>query len=79
MSEDPQATAQTLALIAQTEAASADAKVRILQPDWSDEQEQTEVDRIRTESGTTVPDPITGAPSAPLPARQRDEEGQFAA
>ncbi|MCX5445995.1 phage portal protein [Streptomyces nigrescens] len=66
VSEDPQSTAQTLALLAQAEAASTDTKVRTLHPDWGDEQVQAEVDRIHAESGTGVPDPITGAPAAPL-------------
>ncbi|MFG3118690.1 phage portal protein [Streptomyces sp. NPDC048197] len=77
VSEDPQSTAQTLALLAQAEAASTDTKVRILHPDWSDEQVQAEVDRIREESGTAVPDPITGAP--PAPAAQGETELPFAA
>ncbi|MFC8095361.1 phage portal protein [Streptomyces sp. NPDC057301] len=74
VSEDPSTTAQTLALIAQAEAASTDTKVRILHPDWSDEQVQTEVDRIREESGTAVPDPITGAPPAPAGDLGEDEQ-----
>ncbi|MFM9368080.1 phage portal protein [Streptomyces sp. Da 82-17] len=72
VSEDPQTTAQTLALIAQAEAASTDTRVRVLHPDWSDEQVQAEVDRIREENGTAVPDPITGAPAAPPPADEPD-------
>ena len=79
VSEDPQTTAQTLALIAQAEAASTDTKVRTLHPDWSDEQVQAEVDRIREESGTAVPDPVTGAPAAPPPADDQDDEAPFAA
>ncbi|MFI0711706.1 phage capsid protein [Streptomyces inhibens] len=75
--EDPQTTAQTLALLAQAEAASTDTKVRILHPDWSDEQVQAEVARIREEAGTAVPDPITGAP--PAPASQDEPALPFAA
>ncbi|MFF4701258.1 phage capsid protein [Streptomyces chattanoogensis] len=58
VSEDPQTTAQTLALLAQAEAASTDTKVRTLHPDWDDARVQAEVDRIREETGTAVPDPM---------------------
>ncbi|WP_406321034.1 phage portal protein [Streptomyces sp. NBC_00519] len=58
VSEDPQSTAQTLALVAQAEAASTDTKVRILHPDWSEQQVQAEVDRILAETGQAVPDPL---------------------
>lgn len=58
VSEDPQSTAQTLALLAQAEAASTDTKVRTLHPDWDDAQVRGEVDRIQRENGTAVPDPI---------------------
>ncbi|ARF55995.1 phage portal protein [Streptomyces gilvosporeus] len=78
VSEDPQTTAQTLALIAQAEAASTDTKVRTLHPDWDDARVQAEVDRIREETGTAVPDPITGAPAA-APAPQAEAELPFAA
>ncbi|QKW08051.1 phage portal protein [Streptomyces sp. NA04227] len=60
VSEDPQNVAQTLALLAQAEAASTDTKVRALHPDWSDEQVLAEVDRIRADTGSVVPDPIIG-------------------
>lgn len=57
VSEDPQATAQTLAFLAQAEAASTDTKVRAPHPDWDDDQVQARVDRILMETGATVPDP----------------------
>ncbi|WKX73820.1 phage capsid protein [Streptomyces sp. XD-27] len=55
VSEDPQTTAQILALLAQAEAASTDTKVRKLHTDWSDEQVQAEVDAIRDENGIALP------------------------
>lgn len=81
VSEDPKTTAETLSLLAQAEAASTETKVRILHPDWSDEQVQAEVTLIQGEVGTAVPDPITGAPSTPpQPAQQQDDtELPFAA
>lgn len=73
VSEDPKTTAETLSLLAQAEAASTDTKVRILHPDWGDDQVRAEVDRIHSEAGTAVPDPITGAPAALPPAQHQDE------
>ncbi|MGW8374275.1 phage portal protein [Streptomyces sp. ODS28] len=59
VSEDPQTTAQTLSLLTQAEAASIDTRVRILHPDWDDDQVQAEVERIREDFGTGVPaDPL---------------------
>ncbi|MEU5647090.1 phage capsid protein [Streptomyces milbemycinicus] len=58
VSEDPQSTAQTLALVAQAEAVSTDTKVRRLNPDWDDARVQAEVERIHAETGAAVPDPI---------------------
>ncbi|WP_258396531.1 phage portal protein [Streptomyces sp. Amel2xB2] len=62
VSEDPKTTAETLSLLAQAEAASSDTKVRVLHPDWDDDQVQAEVDRIRSEIGTAVPDPLRARP-----------------
>ncbi|WP_425829316.1 phage portal protein [Streptomyces fractus] len=61
VSEDPKTTAETLALITQAEAASTDTKVRLLHPDWADDQVAAEVARIRDEIGTSVPDPVLRA------------------
>ncbi|WP_439675992.1 phage capsid protein [Embleya sp. MST-111070] len=58
VSEDPQTTAQTLALLMQAQAASIDTRVRILHPDWPDERVRVEVDRILVETGQAVPDPM---------------------
>ncbi|MEU3710498.1 phage portal protein [Streptomyces catenulae] len=58
VSEDPQTVAQTLSLLQQAQAVSTDTKVRALHPDWDDTDVQAEVDRILTETGAAVPDPM---------------------
>ncbi|MFJ6707018.1 MULTISPECIES: phage portal protein [unclassified Streptomyces] len=58
VSEDPQSVAQTLSLLAQAQAVSVDTKVRILHPDWDDVAVREEVDRILTETGAAVEDPM---------------------
>lgn len=58
VSEDPASTAQTLSLLQQAQAVSTDTKVRALHPDWDDTAVQEEVDRILTETGQAVPDPM---------------------
>ncbi|MEV5527835.1 phage portal protein [Streptomyces prunicolor] len=58
VSEDPTSTAQTLSLLQQAQAVSTDTKVRWLHPDWDDTTVQAEVDRILTETGAAVPDPM---------------------
>ncbi|WAU09945.1 phage portal protein [Streptomyces nigrescens] len=58
VSEDPQSVAQTLSLLQQAQAVSTDTKVRALHPDWDDTAVRAEVDRILTETGAAVPDPM---------------------
>ncbi|MFK0296694.1 phage capsid protein [Streptomyces sp. NPDC090442] len=58
VSEDPQSVAQTLSLLQQAQAVSVDTKVRILHPDWDEHATAAEVDRILTETGQAVPDPL---------------------
>ena len=58
VSEDPQTVAQTLSLLAQAQAVSTETKVRWLHPDWDDTAIAEEVDRILTETGAAVPDPM---------------------
>ncbi|MFJ8334586.1 phage capsid protein [Streptomyces sp. NPDC094437] len=58
VSEDPASTAQALSLLQQAQAVSTDTKVRWLHPDWDDAAVQAEVDRILTETGQAVPDPM---------------------
>ncbi|MEL3944488.1 phage portal protein [Streptomyces sp. LNU-CPARS28] len=58
VSDDPQTTAQTLALLTQAEAISTETKVRALHPDWDDTAVREESDRILAETGQAVPDPM---------------------
>ncbi|MFD7106100.1 phage portal protein [Streptomyces celluloflavus] len=58
VAEDPGSTAQTLALLTQAQAVSTDTKVRLVHPDWDDTAVTAEVDRILTETGAAVPDPM---------------------
>lgn len=68
ITEDPQSTAQTLALLEQARALSTDTKVRRLNPEWDDQQVAEEVARIHSESGASVPSPFAGpSPFGPMP------------
>jgi len=55
--DDPTETAQAVQRLHQAEAASVDTKVRMLHPEWGEEEVQAEVERIRQESGMVVDDP----------------------
>jgi len=62
VSEDPKTTAETIELLARAQAASTETKVKILHPDWEDEDVKAETDRILKETGQMVNDPtMTGA------------------
>ncbi|MFF9197331.1 phage portal protein [Streptomyces sp. NPDC014779] len=62
ISEDPKTLAETAELLNRAEATSRDTLVRMLHPDWEDEQVEAEVDRILEETGRLVADPtLTGA------------------
>lgn len=66
VSEDPQATAQTLALLTQAQAISTEAKVRMRSPDLDDTAVLEETERILRETGQMVNDPAeTGAEGVP--------------
>ncbi|MFB7899973.1 phage capsid protein [Streptomyces xiamenensis] len=58
VSEDPETTARTVSLLQQAQAVSADTRVRMLHPDWDDTAVAEEVERILTETGAAVPDPM---------------------
>ncbi len=45
-------------LMHRAEAASVETKVRLLHPDWTEEQVAAEVQRIKEEQGMTMPDPM---------------------
>ncbi|MGA5209009.1 phage portal protein [Streptomyces pseudogriseolus] len=74
VSEDPQAIAQTLALLTQAEAISTEAKVRMRSPDLTDTEVREEVDRILKETGKQVADPTAigaegeGVPDGGVPS-----------
>lgn len=56
--QDQASIAQTLALLETAQAASTETKIKMLHPDWDDEQITTEVGRIRDEQGGTTADPL---------------------
>lgn len=53
---DPEVMARTTETLNRAVAVSTDTKVRMLHPDWSEEQIAAEVDLVRAESGQAVPD-----------------------
>jgi A118 family predicted phage portal protein len=62
VSEDPKVTAETLSLLAQAQAISTEAKVRMRSPDLDDTAVREETARILKENGQDVADPTrTGA------------------
>lgn len=68
--QDPASLSQTLAQLETARAASIDTKVRMLHPDWEDDQVSAEVALIKEETGGAPvinPDTFTGDPS-PQPA-----------
>jgi hypothetical protein len=46
----------SLDLLARAQSISIDTKVRMIHPDWNDEQVEMEVQRIKEENGLAVPD-----------------------
>jgi hypothetical protein len=50
--------AASVELINRAQAASLDTKIRMLHPDWEQDQVAAEVQRITEEQGLSVPDPI---------------------
>lgn len=61
---DPEKLARTAQALLAAEAASTDVRVRMVHPEWDDDQVDAEVAAIHAESGRNVPDPATwrGAP-----------------
>ena len=55
--QSAQELAQTVALMQQAQAASTDTRVRMMHPDWDEEQVGAEVQRINDEQGLTLPNP----------------------
>lgn len=58
--DDLRSTAETLNLLAMAKAASVDTRVRMLHPEWGEEQIAAEVARITAEDGIPVDDPLGG-------------------
>ncbi|WP_345485996.1 hypothetical protein, partial [Planotetraspora phitsanulokensis] len=56
---DPEALSRTLDMLNRAQAASLDTKIRMLHPDWDEDQVQAEKERLRDELGLNVPDPAT--------------------
>lgn len=59
VSESPETTARTVQLLATAEAISYDTRVRMVHPEWDDDQVKDEVKRLREDFGRTVEDPGT--------------------
>lgn len=57
--DDLKSLAETAALLMQAEAASTEAKVALIHPDWPETEQREEVDRILKETGRLVEDPLT--------------------
>lgn len=73
VSEDIQALAQTANILRQAEAASTETIVRLVHPDWSEEQIAAEVQRITADRPEPVPDPFELRPGED--AEEDAEEG----
>ncbi|MCP3799755.1 phage portal protein [Allokutzneria sp. A3M-2-11 16] len=56
---DPAELARTAQTLLAAEAASTDVRVRMVHPEWDDDQVDAEVARILAETGRAVPDPAT--------------------
>ncbi len=59
--------ANTANVLAQAEAASTEARVAIVHPDWTEDQRADEVRRILAESGRAVTDPAALGDEQPMP------------
>lgn len=65
VSEDPKTTAETIELLARAQALSAEAKVRMLHPEWEETEVKEETERILKETGALVADPATTGAEGP--------------
>ncbi|GII84586.1 hypothetical protein Ssi03_25760 [Sphaerisporangium siamense] len=68
VSQDAESVARTLQMLEAARAVSSDTKVRMLHPDWDDEQVRDEVQRIKDDEGTPVADPLALRPGDQQPA-----------
>ncbi|MGH3587003.1 MAG: phage portal protein, partial [Pseudonocardia sp.] len=72
ISEEPRTLAETAELLNRAEAASREVLVRLVHPDWEDDQVEEEVARLKEES--TLADPVlTGAEGPPPPPGGEDD------
>ena len=71
---DPKALAETLALLEQAQAASTEIKVRMLHPDWEDDEVQEEVDRIKEGQQAMLPDLDSAFGQPPAPGEDPEQE-----
>ncbi len=58
IAQDPTELAQSVEMLNRAQAASIKTKVKMIHPDWSDEEVDAEVKLILEEQGLSVPDPI---------------------
>ncbi|MFH8717246.1 capsid protein [Streptomyces zaomyceticus] len=72
--DDIKSLAETAALLTQAEAASTEAKVALVHPDWDERDQAAEVRRIQKESGRLVEDPLILGADRPDFAQQPDPE-----
>jgi len=72
--DDIKTLAETAALLQQAEAASTEAKVALLHPDWDEREQLEEVTRIQKETGRLVEDPLTLGADRPQFGAQDGEE-----
>ncbi|MGW4602732.1 phage portal protein [Streptomyces sp. NPDC004532] len=79
VSESPQELATTAQMLRAAEAASTDTLVRMMHPDWNDDQVADEVIRIQGESGRAVtnPDEVGDEPDSGYPGEPDGDEGQI--
>lgn len=80
VSEAPEVTARTVQLLDAARSASIETRVRMVNPEWEDDEVTAEVKRIKDENniGKPVPDPgtFTGGPALPFTQTEDDEDEQ---
>lgn len=75
VSEAPETTARTLQLLAAAEAVSTETKVRMVHPDWDDQQVEVEVARIKRDAGGGQdPEVVIGGLAGNQPPASGDEQ-----
>ncbi|QJT04364.1 phage portal protein [Streptomyces asoensis] len=72
--DDIKTLAETANALRQAEAASTEALVELVHPDWDEKDQKAEVDRILKETGRLVEDPLTLGADRPVFDEQDDEE-----